>query len=127
MKNPVKILVVDDDEDDFLIIKEYIKGIREQKFVVDWCSKYNDACKKICEGEYNLYFIDYRLGANTGLDLIRKSIEGNCEEPFILLTGNGNHKIDMQAMESGAVDYLVKTDLTTEKLERCIRYSLERA
>jgi PAS domain S-box-containing protein len=127
MKNLIKILVVDDDEDDFFIIKEYIKGIREQEFVVDWCGKYSEAAQKICEGKYNLYFIDYLLGAKTGLDLIRESMERNCEEPFILLTGNGNRVIDMQAMQSGAVDYLVKTDLNTEKLERCIRYSLERA
>jgi PAS domain-containing protein len=51
----------------------------------------------------------------------------NCEEPIILLTGKGNTNIDKQAMEMGAVDYLVKGELTTEKLERCIRYSLERA
>jgi PAS domain S-box-containing protein len=51
----------------------------------------------------------------------------SCEEPIILLTGKGNSAIDKQAMEYGAVDYLIKSDLTTEKLERCIRYSLERA
>lgn len=127
MKNPVKILVVDDDEDDFLIIKEYIKGIKEQEFEIDWCDKYSHASDKICEGKYHLYFIDYLLGAKTGLDLIQESVNNNCEEPFILLTGNGNRIIDLKAMESGAVDYLVKTDLNTEKLERCIRYSLERA
>jgi len=67
------------------------------------------------------------LGAKTGLELIKDSIKNNCEEPFILLTGNGNYTIDQMAMESGAVDYLVKGELNTEKLERCIRYSLERA
>jgi PAS domain S-box-containing protein len=127
MKTPVKILVVDDDEDDFFIIKEYIKNIKDQEFIVDWCGKYKDAAGKICEGGYHLYFIDYLLGAKNGLDLIRESMANNCEEPFILLTGNGNRIIDLKAMEYGAVDYLVKTDLSTEKLERCIRYSLERA
>jgi len=39
----------------------------------------------------------------------------------------GNRKIDMEAMQAGAYDYLVKLELNTEKLERCIRYSLERA
>ena len=77
--------------------------------------------------KYHLYFVDYRLGAQTGLQLIQESIEKNCEEPFILLTGIGNHAIDLMAMQSGAVDYLVKGELNKEKLERCIRYSLERA
>jgi ActR/RegA family two-component response regulator len=41
-----------------------------------------------------------------------------------LLTGNGSYAIDKEAMQHGAVDYLVKSDLNTEKIERCIRYSL---
>ncbi len=126
-KTPIHILVVDDDEDDYFIIKEYINSIEGQHFIVDWCYNYSEAQKKICEGKYHLYFIDYRLGAQTGLQLIQDSIKNNCEEPFILLTGNGNHAIDLMAMESGAVDYLAKGELSKEKLERCIRYSLERA
>ncbi len=125
--SPVRILIVDDDEDDFFIISEYIKNIEGQEFIIDWCNVYSEAARRICEGKYHLYFIDYRLGAQTGVQLIEESIKNNCEEPFILLTGKGNHAIDMKAMESGAVDYLIKGELNTEKLERCIRYSLERA
>ncbi len=125
--SPIHILIVDDDEDDYLILKQYINKIQGQQFVIDWCYKHTEAEKKICEGKYHLYFIDYRLGAKTGLEIIQDSIKNNCEEPFILLTGNGNHAIDIMAMESGAVDYLVKGELSTEKLERCIRYSLDRA
>jgi len=126
-KATIHILIVDDDEDDYFILKQYINNIEGQDFVIDWCYNYKEAEEKICEGKYHLYFIDYRLGARTGLQLIQDSIKKNCEEPFILLTGNGNHAIDLMAMESGAVDYLVKNELSKEKLERCIRYSLERA
>jgi len=125
--SPIRILIVDDDEDDFMIIKEYISSINGHDFQIDWCYAYNEAERKICEGKYHLYFVDYRLGAKTGLQLIQDSIAKNCEEPFILLTGAGNHAIDLMAMESGAVDYLVKGELGAEKLERCIRYSMERA
>ena len=124
---PVRILVVDDDEDDFMIIREYIHKIEGYEFEIDWCNIYEEASKKIGEGKYHLYFIDYRLGAKTGLELIGESISNNCEEPFILLTGNGNLTLDRNAMDAGAVDFLVKGELTPEKLERCIRYSLERA
>ena len=50
-----------------------------------------------------------------------------CDSPIVLLTGKGNKAIDIKAMQSGATDYLVKSDLNAEKLERCIRYSLDRA
>jgi PAS domain S-box-containing protein len=123
----IRILIVDDDEDDFFIISEYIRQIEDQQFTIDWCNSYQKAADKICGATYDLYFIDYLLGARTGVELIRESIENNCEEPFILLTGNGNSLVDRKAMESGAVDYLVKSELSAEKLERCIRYSLERA
>ena len=115
MKSPVRILIVDDDEDDFFIIREYIDKIEGQEFEIDWCNKYSEAVKKICEARHHLYFIDYRLNAKTGLELIQEAVKNNCEEPFILLTGNGNRLIDLQAMESGAVDYLVKGELGTEK------------
>src|SRR5439155_9809663 len=75
----------------------------------------------------DIYFIDYRLGAKTGLDLLKEAIAAGCEEPVILLTGKGNHTVDMEAMRVGAMDYLVKGELNEEKLERSIRYALERS
>lgn len=124
---PKKILIIDDDEDDYFITSDYIKDIPGQTFVLDWCPNFETGLKFILERAYDIYLIDYRLGAHTGLDLIRSAIEHHCDEPLILLTGKGNQKIDMEAMQVGATDYLVKTELTTEKLERCIRYALERS
>ncbi len=63
----------------------------------------------------DIYFIDYRLGAKTGLDLLKEAIASGCEEPVILLTGKGNHTVDMEAMRVGAMDYLVKGELNEEK------------
>lgn len=123
----IKILVIDDDHDDFLIISDYLKAIDTKRFVIDWCYNYNDAVKKIAGREHNIYFVDYRLGAKTGLDLLRDAEALKCEEPIILLTGFGNPAVDNEAMRIGAMDYLIKSELTTEKLERCIRYALERS
>ncbi|TDW99498.1 hybrid sensor histidine kinase/response regulator [Dinghuibacter silviterrae] len=125
--HPKKILIIDDDEDDFFITSDYIKDIPGQSFVLDWCPQYETGLARILERAYDIYLIDYRLGAHTGLDLIRSAIAHRCDDPLILLTGKGNQKIDMEAMQVGATDYLVKTELNTEKLERCIRYALERA
>ncbi len=123
---PTRVLIVDDDEDDFFLTSEYIKNIKGGAFVIDWCYRYRDALKSINDREYDIYFIDYRLGAKTGLDLLKEALKNNCEEPMILLTGKGNQLIDVEAMQAGAIDYLVKSELNTEKLERCIRYALER-
>jgi len=126
-QNKNKIAVIEDDEDDYLIIKDYITDIEGKSFTVDWFQDYNSAIQAIKNKEYHLYFVDYFLGHKTGLDLLDAAAELNCDEPIILLTGLGNKAIDIKAMERGATDYLVKNDLSTEKLERSIRYALERS
>ncbi len=125
--NIINILIIDDDKDDFIITSEYIKDIDSASFTIDWCYNYQEALTYLKQQKYHLYFVDYRLGAKTGLDLIKDAIGADCEEPIVLLTGKGNQAIDRRAMEAGAADYLIKTELNTEKLERCIRYSMERA
>lgn len=122
-----RILIVEDDEDDFLIIEACIKDIPDKAFLIDWCYDYDDAMQRIREGRYDIYFIDYLLGEKTGLELLEEAISLGCEEPLILLTGIGNRDVDIQAMTIGAVDYLVKSEINTEKLERSIRYALERS
>ena len=120
-------MIIEDDEDDFLIIQACIRDIPGRKFTIDWCYKYEEALEHIRKCRYDIYFVDYLLGERTGLELLREAMVLGCEEPVILLTGIGNRDIDIQAMTIGAVDYLVKSDINTEKLERCIRYSLERS
>jgi len=129
MSNPskTKILIVDDDEDDYFIISEYIHKIEGASFIIDWCNDFDIALQKLAENNYDLYFIDYRLGNQTGLELLNKAMELGSDQPIILLTGKGNKAIDVQAMKGGATDYLVKSELNTEKLDRCIRYSLDRS
>jgi two-component system, sporulation sensor kinase E len=122
----VRLLIIDDDEDDFFITSEYLKQIQEYNLQIDWCYRFNDAVKALEERKYNMYLVDYRLGARTGLDFLKEAVRLKCEDPIVLLTGKGNKDVDIEAMQMGATDYLIKTELNTDKLERCIRYALER-
>jgi two-component system, sporulation sensor kinase E len=125
-KPAIHILIIDDDEDDFFITSEYLRQIEEYKLSIDWAYKFNEAVEHVRNRRYDIYFVDYRLGAKTGLDFLKEAIRLGCEEPIVLLTGKGNKEVDIEAMQIGATDYLVKTDLNADKLERCIRYALER-
>jgi PAS domain S-box-containing protein len=125
-KPSIRILIIDDDEDDFFITSEHLRNIEEYQLTIDWCYRFNEAIEIVGNRNYDLYFVDYRLGANTGLDFLKEAMRLGCEEPIVLLTGKGNKKIDIEAMQTGATDYLIKTDLNEDKLGRCIRYSLER-
>jgi len=122
----IKILIIDDDEDDYFIISAYLKEISGTKFIIDWCNNYSSAVQQIKSGAHDIYFVDYKLGNKTGLQLLKECML-QTDRPIILLTGKGNKSIDIEAMKSGATDYVIKSELNSEKLERCIRYSLDRA
>ncbi|NCI45889.1 hybrid sensor histidine kinase/response regulator [Sediminibacterium soli] len=122
----LRILVVEDDEDDFMLINEYLKKLRAWKCEVKWIYRYDEAIEELCRHHYTLCFSDYRLGAKNGIDLIRDVQARTCNTPVILLTGRGNYEIDIEATKAGAFDYLIKADLDVDKLERTIRYTLER-
>ena len=122
-----RILVIDDDRDDFWIISDYIKSISNNKFTVDWSYTYEDGLGKLMRREYDLYLVDYRLGAKTGIDFLKEASIAETGDPVILLTGKGNYDIDVLSMQLGAADYLVKTELSTEKIERSIRYAIGRS
>lgn len=126
-QSQIKILIIDDDEDDYFIIANYVKEIDGTQFTIDWCNSYSSAVKEISAGAYDIYFVDYWLGNKTGLELLKEITHIETDRPIILLTGKGNKAIDIEAMKSGATDYVIKSELNTEKLERCIRYSLDRA
>lgn len=125
-KQLLRILVVEDDEDDFSLINNYIKHLRAWQCEVKWIYRYDEAVKEICSNVYTMCFLDYRLGAKNGIDLIKEIHSRNCNAPIILLTGKGNYEIDIEATKAGAFDYLIKSELDEDKLERTIRYSLER-
>lgn len=123
----IRIAIIDDDEDDYFIIADSISSIEGSQFTISWINNYDNAIRSLRAREFDIYLVDYRLGKHTGLELLQEARAAHLDEPIVLLTGKGNKDIDIKAMESGATDYLVKSELTTEKLERCIRYSLDRA
>ena len=122
----LRILIVEDDEDDFLIINDYIKHLRFWQCEVKWIFRYAEAVEELINNEYTICFSDYRLGSKNGIDLIKDIQLQNCNTPVILLTGKGNYEIDSEATKAGAFDYLIKSELDEDKLERTIRYTLER-
>jgi PAS domain S-box-containing protein len=122
-----RILIVDDDEEDFIITRDYISHIEDHSIELHWSNSFDTALDRMVKRSYDIYFIDYKLGPNSGVELLNRAHEAGIEEPIILLTGMGNKQIDITAMQAGAVDYLAKSDLNSEKLERCIRYALQRS
>src|SRR5262245_7707868 len=113
----VKVLLVDDDEDDAVLIRDWLAEIETASFEVDWVQTYQAAVEAIESGQYEVYLIDYRLGEHTGLEVLQKVMEREGKAPVIMLTGAGNRRVDEEAMQTGAADYLLKTQLNVDLLE----------
>ncbi len=122
----IKLLIIDDDEEDFMIVRDLLDDIAVGTFVSDWAGSYADGAQLLSQNLHDLCLMDYKLGAGDGIELVRQAAGLGFSGPIILLSGVHHGTVDMEAMEAGAVDYLVKTDLTAAQLIRSIRYALTR-
>src|ERR1043166_2311014 len=102
----IKVLLVEDDEDDAIIARDLFSEIQSQRFVVDWASSFQAGLEAMQLNQHDVCLVDYRLGAQNGVELLREAQEHGCQAPVILLTGAGEAKVDHEAMEAGAADYL---------------------
>jgi signal transduction histidine kinase/HPt (histidine-containing phosphotransfer) domain-containing protein len=121
----IKVLLIDDDEDDYILTRELLSEVKSGKYELDWASSYEEGLKVACLREHHVCLVDYRLGERSGVQLIREARECEMTTPMILLTGQGNHDVDVEAMEAGATGYLVKDETAAGRLDQSIRYAVE--
>jgi two-component system, cell cycle sensor histidine kinase and response regulator CckA len=124
--DPIRVLLVDDDEDDYILTRDWFGEFQVAGCELSWIDNYQAAKDAIAAQNHDIYLVDYRLGIHSGLELLREAVANGCSSPIILLTGQGDREIDLEAMKAGAADYLEKSQLTAPLLERSIRYAMER-
>jgi PAS domain S-box-containing protein len=121
------VLLIEDDEDDYLITRALLNRAQTLDCTLDWVSSYEEGRDAVLDDAYDAYLVDYRLGARSGLDLLEEvNAQGGVQSPIILLTGQGDLEVDLHAMEAGASDYLSKDQIDAPLLERSLRYAVER-
>ncbi len=122
----IRILMLDDDEDECVMTRALLSSIQSARFELDWVSNYEVALSTMERKQYDLYLFDHQLGARTGLELLRQVNQRGNLVPVILFTGHDDHETDVEAMKAGAADFLVKGRIDGRTLERSIRYAIER-
>ncbi|WP_448549649.1 EAL domain-containing protein [Thalassotalea fusca] len=122
----IKILMIDDDEFDFLTVKKLLERCSLQQFSVEHVNNYQDASLMIRCANHDVYLVDQNLGCYKGLSLIKESVDRGHAAPFILLTGETSQQVIEMAIKQGAADYIPKAELTPAFLGRVILHSLDR-
>src|SRR5438105_5093808 len=124
-KDEIRVLLVDDDQDDYVLTRDLLAEIAGSRFHLDWVQDYEQGLSSTCSDSYDIVLLDHKLGAKTGLDLLAEARRLRCEAPIILFTGLTDPDIDLAAMQQGAAQYLEKSRLDSTLLERSIRYAIQ--
>lgn len=125
--NEYHILLIDDDEDEYINLRDLFSEVLRSKYIITWKPNYKEGLAALHSHAFDVCLLDYRLGEHTGIDLLNEVQETEYVCPIILLTGHGDFDLDLQAMQLGAAEFLVKGQLTAPLLERAVRYSIKHA
>ena len=117
MPEPVRVLLLDDDEDEFVVTRDLFEEIGPG-YEIEWARTYDEGVEEIRRDCRDAYLVDYHLGAHTGVELLKAARAAGCGSPILILTGAGDRAVDLEAMEAGAADYLDKSQLNAALLER---------
>jgi len=126
MDTTLTIHAIDDDDDDLHLLEESIREIPNFDVTFHGNRDFASGRRALRQIPGDLLFLDYRLGAKTGLEAFREIQEKGYNKPVILLTGNGDEQTAVEAIKSGIADYLSKATLTPTILHRAITNALEK-
>ncbi len=120
-----RILLIDDDRMQFRLTQAHFKNFLGERFELEWAETFEEGLAKLLSGDYAACLLDYQLGPRNGLELIRQAVAKGCRTPIVFLTAESSERVDIEAMNAGALDYLVKGEITSRTLERSLRYALK--
>ena len=122
----ITVLLIEDDEEDVILLQKVLAKIPTAYYKVLWEQHFEDGLAHMQEEDHDICLVDYRLGAHSGIELLKEARSRGYSRPIILLTGAGGTDIDMRALQAGADDYITKDLLQGELLHRLIRYAISR-
>ena len=126
MLKHARILLVEDDEDDYILTSDSLAQLDSYQFDIEWVTNSAEALDKLLTDTFDICLLDYQLGAQSGLEVLRRVEQSPCHTPIIMLTGQTDDTLDKSALDAGAVDYLNKEEISTARFARAVRYALAR-
>jgi DNA-binding response OmpR family regulator len=121
-----RVLLIEDNEDDVLILREMLAGASGTEFDLAWADRLSTGLERLAAGGFELVLLDLGLPDSQGLDTLGRVRVQAPDVPILVLTGLGDERLDVKAMQAGAQDCLVKGQVDGNLLVRAMRYAIER-
>lgn len=121
----IRVLVVDDNEGDYVLVKSLLGQTPSIDYDVHWLSGGEGVSECIADIQPDICLVDYNLAGETGLELIKSTSRLYPLLPFVLLTGESDPNIDVAAVRAGAADFIEKSQFDARVLDRTIRFAVE--
>jgi len=122
----IKILFIEDNRSDFRLIEEMIRQLRDNKLKVIHAETLREVIDIYREKKYHLILLDLSLPDTFGLKTVSTLLKEIPDIPIIVLSGTDNHLLAIEAVKLGAQDYLIKSKIDGEILQKSIYYAIER-
>ncbi|MEB3190605.1 MAG: PAS domain S-box protein [Snowella sp.] len=121
-----KILLVEDSESDRFVYRRYLKADTDNQYEILEAETLAEGLELWQTQSPNLALVDLHLPDGSGLELLEAitALPQDLQIPVIVMTGQGDEKIAVQTIKQGAIDYLVKDDITALTLCQTIRQGL---
>ena len=126
MSEVIKILLVEDDEDDYFLTSDYLAQCESPTFELTWVTNSQDAVEALKTETFDLCLLDYLLGAENAIDVLGVLKSNQFSLPVVILTGQSDVTVDEMVMRAGAADYLQKSEIESPRFMRTIRYAMVR-
>ena len=123
---PTRVLVVEDNPGDSMLIEEYLEDAGSNRFSIDHAATLAAAKQALEQNNFDIVLLDLSLPDSAGMDTVTAMRTAAPDIPIVVLTGLDDEKVGLQALQNDAQDYFIKGDLNTRALERTIRYATER-
>lgn len=121
-----KIAVIDDNPDDIFVIKRMLLKANKS-FIIDEFIDPEIALDNILNDTIDCIIVDYNLPKMNGIEFVSKfNNKYKSDVLIIFLTGQGSEKIAAESLKSGAHDYIIKNELSSEILYKSIIKGIEK-
>lgn len=124
----LKVLLIEDDPDDVLLLKGMIKEMPEEttSFEIETADRLSAGIARLSRGDVDIVLLDLGLPDSLGIDTLRQAHASAPDVTIVVLTGLTDEHVGLQALQEGAQDYQVKCQVNGPLITRSMRYSAER-